>query len=79
VQTTSHQHEPLGLETATSDRVQQDLRAGVVAADQGTGAEHIRGEPGHHIGEPVERVGMARAILGVSVQRQVGEHNAEAV
>ena len=34
---------------------------------------------GHHLGEPVERVRVARPVLGVAVQRQVGQHDAEAV
>ncbi len=59
--------------------MQQDLRAGVMAADQGSRAEHVGGEGAKHLGEPVERVGVARVILGVPVQRQVGEHHAEAV
>ena len=36
-------------------------------------------ERGHHLGEPVERVRVARAVLGVAVQRQVGQHEPEAV
>ena len=32
-----------------------------------------------HLGEPVQRVGVARAVLGVAVQRQVGEDSAVAV
>jgi hypothetical protein len=59
--------------------MQQNLSARVVAADQRTGPEHVGGEAGHHIGEPVERVGVARAVLGVPVERQVGEHHAKAV
>ena len=62
-----------------SDRVQQDLRAGVVAGEQRSRPEHLGGEAAEHLGEPVERVGVARAVLGVAVQRQVGEHDAEAV
>ena len=38
-------------------------------AISGRGAEHLRGEAGHHVGEPVERVGVARPVLGVAVQR----------
>ena len=79
MQAAAHQHEPLGLQAPAGDRLQQDLRAGVVAADQRPRPEHVGGEAGHHLGEPVERVGVARAILGVAVQRQVGEHDAEAV
>ena len=66
-----------GCSRATAS--QQDLRPGVVAADQRPRPEHLRGEPGHHLGEPVERVGVVRAILGVAVQRQVRQHDAEAV
>ncbi len=59
--------------------MQQDLRAGVVAGEQRPRPEHLGGEAAEHLGEPVERVGMARAVLGVAVQRQVGQHHAEAV
>ena len=48
-------------------------------ATSGRGAADLVAEPGHHVGEPVERVGVARAVLGVAVQRQVGQHDAEAV
>jgi hypothetical protein len=59
--------------------MQEDLRAGVVPGEQRFGSEHLGGEPAEHLGEPVERVGVTRAILGVAVERQVGEHDAEAV
>ncbi len=58
--------------------MEQDLGAGVVAAHQGARAEDLRGEAGHHLGEPVERVGVAGTLLGVAVQGQVREHDAEA-
>jgi len=59
--------------------LQDHLGAGAVAGEQRPRAEHLGGEPAEHLGEPVERVGMARAILGVPVQREVGKHNPEAV
>ena len=61
------------------DGVQDDLGAEVVAADQRPRPEHLGGEARDHVGEPVRRVGVARALLGVAVQRQVGQHDAEAV
>ena len=42
-------------------------------------ARTCRAEAGHHLGEPVGRVRVARAVLGVAVQRQVGQHEPEAV
>ena len=75
----AHQHQPRGPSAAGEHGVQQNLRAGVVAGDQRPRTEHLGGEPAEHLGEPVERVGVARPVLGVSVQRQVGEHDAKAV
>ena len=68
-----------GRELAGGDRVQQDLRAGVVAADQRPRPARLAHEAGHHLGQPVRRVGMARAVLRVAVQRQVGQHEPVAV
>ncbi len=65
----------LGCSRPVDDRVQQDLGAGVVARHQRARPEHVGGEAAHHLREPVDRVGMARAVLGVAVQRQVGEHD----
>ncbi len=76
----------MGISTSRAGRTRSlstacssDLGAGVVAGEQRARPEHLGGEPAEHLGEPVERVGMARAVLGVAVQRQVGEHDAEAV
>src|SRR6185295_20288673 len=39
----------------------------------------LEAERGHHLGKPRERVGVARAVLGVAVEREVGEDEPEAV
>ena len=44
VQAAGHQHESPGAQAVGGDRVQQDLRARVVAANQGPRPEHIGGE-----------------------------------
>ena len=79
VQRARHDHEPPRRELAGLDRAQQDQRADVVAADQRPRPAHLAAEAGHHLGDPVGRVGVARAVLGVAVQRQVGQHEPEAV
>ena len=38
-----------------------------------------RAEAGDHLGEPVRAVRVARAVLGVAVQRQIGQHDPEAL
>ncbi len=48
-------------------------------AISGRGPSTSAAKPHEHLGEPVERVGVARPVLGVAVQRQVGEHHAEAL
>ena len=69
----------LGRQPRRRDRVQQDLGAEAVAADERARAADLAAERRHHVGEPVERVRVARAVLGVAVQRQVGQDHAEAV
>jgi len=54
--------------------VQEDLGAGIVSHDERVRPEHVVGEAAHHLGEPVDRVGVAGAVLGVAVQREVGYH-----
>ena len=48
-------------------------------ATSGRGPSTSRAEARHDLGEPVERVRVARAVLGVAVQRQVGQDDAEAI
>ena len=79
VHAVGHQHQPRGPGAPAEHGLQQDLRAGGVAGEQRPRPEHLGGEPAEHLGEPVERVGIARPVLGVAVERQVGEHHAEAV
>ena len=54
-------------------------RAELVAADERPRAADVRAEAGDDLGQPVRRVRVARAVLGVAVQRQVGQHDAVAV
>jgi hypothetical protein len=49
-----------------------------VAGKQEPLPDDVCAEARHHIGQPIERVRMPRAVLGVSVQRQVGQHHPEA-
>src|SRR4051795_12299669 len=79
VQAVGHEHELAGLQRPGLDRAQEDLGAEVVAADERARPGGVRAERRHHLGEPLQRVRVARAVLGVPVQRQVGEHDAEAV
>ena len=79
VHAVAHQHQARGAHAARADGVQQDLGAGVVAGEERPRAEHLGAEATEHLGEPVERVGVAGMVLGVAVQRQVREHHAEAV
>jgi hypothetical protein len=41
--------------------------AGVVADDKRPWAEHVVGEAAHDLREPVDRIGVARAVLGVAM------------
>ena len=79
VHAVGHQHQPRGPRASGEHRLQQHLGAGAVAGEQRARAEHLGGEPAEHLGEPVERVRVSRPVLGVAVQRQVGEHHAKAV
>ena len=79
VQAVGHQHHARRRDALAEDRAQQDLGAGVVAGEQRARAEHLGAEAAEHLGEPVERVGVAGPRLGVAVQRQVGQHDAKAV
>ena len=53
------------------------LGADIVARDDAPGTTHLRTEAGDHLREPLGTVGVPRAVLGVAVQRQVGEHYPE--
>ena len=79
VQAVGHQHDARGVQSPAFHGAQQDLGADVVSGDQRPRAEHVGGEAAQHLGKPVDRVGVARPILGVAVQRQVGQHHAEAL
>ena len=79
VQPGRQQDQPRGRDLLARHGVQHDLGAEAVSADHRPRAEHLARETGEHIGEPVLRVGVVRALLGVAVQRQVGQHDAEAV
>ena len=50
-----------------------------MAADERPRAGGLHAEGGEHLREPVQGVGVARAVLGVAVQREVGQDDAEAV
>ena len=79
MQAVGQQHHPRGLQPPGLDGAQEDLRAQAVAADERARAGDLGAEAGEDVGEPVQRVRVARAVLGVAVQRQVGEDDAEAV
>jgi hypothetical protein len=79
VQRRGHQHEPAGRERPPADRLEQDHRAELMAADQRARAADVVQERAEQIGGPLGRVGVVRAVLGVAVQRQVGEHDPVAV
>ena len=68
-----------GVSWRAGDGAQQDQRADLVAADERPRPAGVAAEAGEHLGEPLRRVGVARAVLGVAVQRQVGQHEPEAV
>ena len=69
-----------GRSGAELERAQQDLaRRAPWPPTSGRGPRDLDAEAGDDLGQPVERVGVARAVLGVAVQRQVGEHDAVAV
>ena len=74
-----HQHHPRWLQAPAGDGPQEDLRAGPMAPDERAGAEHLGAEAGDHLREPLGRVRVPRPGLGVAVERQVGQHQAEAV
>jgi hypothetical protein len=75
----AHQHEARRAHAAGAHGVQHDLRAGVVPGEHRSRSEHLVREATEHLGEPVERVRMARVILRVAVQRQIRQHDAEAL
>ena len=79
VQRVGHEHEPPRRDGPQLERAQQDLRAQVVAADERARPGGLHAEGGDDLGQPVQRVGVARAVLGVAVQRQVGEDQAVAI
>ena len=56
-----------------------ELGAEIVAGDDAPPASDLHAEAGDHIGQPLRRVGVARAVLGIAVQRQIGQHDPEAV
>ena len=74
-----HQHQPPGRQLARDDGAQEDQRARLVAAHERPRPAHVAAEARHHLRHPVRRVGMVGAVLGVAVQRQVREHEPEAV
>jgi hypothetical protein len=78
VQPVGHQHEPGGLDPARARGPQRQLRAEIVAGEPRPRPDHLLAEAGQHVDHPVDRVGMAWAVLGVAVQGQVREHDAEA-
>jgi hypothetical protein len=73
VQRVGHQHETPGLEQPELERPQQQLCAELVAPDQRVRPGGLKTERGDDLRQPVDRVRVARAILGVAVQREVGE------
>ena len=79
MQAVGHEHEPRRRELPGDDRPQEDLGPRAVAADERMAAARLAAELRHDLGEPVDRVRVARSILGVAVQRQVREHEPEAV
>ena len=80
VQAVGHQHEPRRAQRGRCARACSRISAPASwPAISGRGPSTSRAEAAEHLGEPVERVGVARAVLGVAVQRQVGQHDAEAV
>ena len=74
VQAVGHQHQPARVELPAMTACSRISAPASCPTTSGLGPEHVVGEAAHHLGEPVDRVGVARAILGVAVQRQVGDH-----
>ena len=68
-----------GSQAAGSRGAQEQVGPEVVAADERSRAEHVPAEAGEDVGQPVGRVGVARAVLGVAVSGKVGQHDPEAV
>ena len=77
VQPVGHHDQPRRRKPPGGDRAQRKLGADVVAGDQRTRPHGLAAEPRHHLGQPVGRVGVAWAVLGVAVQRQIGQHHPE--
>ena len=48
-------------------------------ASSGRVPADLAAEAGDHLGQPVRRVRMAGAVLGVAMQREIGKHDAEAL
>jgi hypothetical protein len=59
--------------------VHEDLCPCVVAGEQGPWPEHLGGEATENLGEPVQGVEMAGAVLGITVERKIGKDHTEAV
>ena len=66
------------MQAAGRDRPQGELGADVVAGEQRPGAPDLAAEAGYHLSEPVGRVRVARPVLGISVKREVREHDPKA-
>src|SRR5579871_5553974 len=72
-----HEDEPRGTQQAPGGRPQDDFGSQVVAREEGARAELGLTEPGDDLGHPIERVWMPGAVLGVAVERQVRQDDAE--
>jgi hypothetical protein len=78
VQPIGHENQAGGREQAAADRQQRQVGPEVMTGDDATAASDLGAEPRDHLGQPLRRIAVARAILGVAVQRQVGQHDAKA-
>src|SRR5215211_6335760 len=79
VQRGRHQHEPPGRELPRQHGAQQQERADLVPAHERSRAARVADEAGEHLRQPLGRVRVPRPVLGVAVERQVGQHEPEAV
>src|SRR5215211_3171544 len=79
VQRGRHQHEPPGRELPRQHGAQQQERADLVPAHERPRAARVADEAGEHLRQPLGRVRVPRPVLGVAVERQVGQHEPEAV
>ena len=79
MQTIGHQHESARAQPTGCHGAQQQLGARIVAAHERSRTQRVAAESGDHIGQPIRRVGMAGAVLGVAVEGKVREHEPKAV